>query len=895
MRYFLPLLFPTCVLTAADTAADVADHVPVALFQTQPELEVTVWAKSPLLKNPTNLDVDAMGRIWVAEGVNYRSHQDRQPAGDRIVILEDKDHDGVADTSSVFVQEEILKAPLGVAVFDNVVVVSMTPDLIVYTDVNRDLKFDPAVDKREVILTGFNGRIHDHSLHSVVGGPDGRWYWSAGNCGAQFKGKDDKTFRIGSPYDPFYGKKKSDFEWSPKDLAGQKSDDGRVWLGGFAARMLPDTSKIEIIGHNFRNSYEQCVTSFGEVFQNDNDDPPACRVSYLMEGGNAGFCSFDGKRAWAADKRPGQDVPTAEWRQEDPGAMPAGDVYGGGSPTGVTFYENGALGDRFPGLLLTCEPGRNTIFGYFPTPDGAGYHLERFNFLTTNVEGKFAGSDFLGGAKSVKSELNTKFRPSDVVVGVDGALYVSDWFDARVGGHSDLDDQTLGTIYRIAPKGFKSSAPKIDLSTAAGCVEALRSSGANVRFTALQKLTTMAQKALPVVKEAAKTESNPYFKARFAWALTLLGTEGCQALEKAIDAKMPDDFRMLAFRALKRAHHNAWEWTVKGSVDPSPQVRREAALALRDVAFDIASPLLVALFKGFDGADRTYLEALGTACEGKESKAFFAMTKTTTETDPLKWSPAIAKLAWRLHPAELTSAFAKRAQAETLSLTDRKEALVALGYTADKSAATAMVEVASKLPKGPLKDLADWWLLNRKDNLWKDHGLAEVLKTTGLYDPDKIVLVPTGAPAAEPAKFTVEEVLKLTGEPKNGAQKIATCFACHRLGPDGMDYAPNLTGWAQRQTKEVLIRSIIDPSFDIAHGYEGKHIILKDAMELDGIVVSDGDPVMIQSMGGLTQRVPRNRIKEIQPLPRSLMLSADQMSLSAQDLADLVAYLHSLK
>jgi putative heme-binding domain-containing protein len=613
-----------------------------------------------------------------------------------------------------------------------------------------------------------------------------------------------------------------------------------------------------------------------------------------MEGGNAGFCSLDGKRPWAADKRPGQDVPTAEWRQEDPGIMPAGDVYGGGSPTGITYYENGALGARFPGLLLACEPGRNTIFGYFPKPEGAGYHLERFNFLTTNAAGKFAGSDFLGGAKSVDAELNTKFRPSDLVVGVDGALYVSDWFDPRVGGHSDLDDQTLGSIYRIAPKGFKSSVPKIDLTTAAGCVEALRSPGVNVRFTALQKLTALGKEALPVVAEAAKQEPDAYFKARFIWALTLLGTEGCQALENAINAKMPEEFRMLAFRALRRADHNAWEWTVKGSVDPSPQVRREAALALRDTSFEIASPLLVALFKGFDGVDRTYLNALGIACEGKESKAFFAMTKLTPESNPLTWSPAMAKLAWRLHPPELVNGLAQRAAAESLSFADRKEALVALGYTADKSAAMAMVELASKLAKGPLKDLAEWWLLNRKDNLWKDHGLAAVLKTTGLYDPEKIVLVPSPAPAAEPAKFTVEAVALLTGEPKHGALKAQACFACHRLGKDGVDYAPNLTGWAQRQTKEVLLRSIIDPSFDIAHGYEGRHITLQDGMILDGIAISDGDPVMLQSMGGLLQRIPRNRIQTSEGSQRSLMLSADQLGLSAQDVADVAAYLQSL-
>src|SRR6476469_10582118 len=119
--------------------------VPLDLFQLPDGLEVTLWASTPLLHNPTNIDIDKDGRIWVAEGVRYRSHYARQPEGDRIVVLEDTDGDGKADSSHTFVQEPALIAPLGVAVIDNKIVVSQPPDLIVYTDVDRNLKFDPAI------------------------------------------------------------------------------------------------------------------------------------------------------------------------------------------------------------------------------------------------------------------------------------------------------------------------------------------------------------------------------------------------------------------------------------------------------------------------------------------------------------------------------------------------------------------------------------------------------------------------------------------------------------------------------------------------------------------------------------------------------------------------------
>src|SRR4051812_40358216 len=52
-------------------------------------LAVTLWAETPDIYNPTAIDVDARGRVWVAEAVNYRQWRGRNPglhrdAGDRI-------------------------------------------------------------------------------------------------------------------------------------------------------------------------------------------------------------------------------------------------------------------------------------------------------------------------------------------------------------------------------------------------------------------------------------------------------------------------------------------------------------------------------------------------------------------------------------------------------------------------------------------------------------------------------------------------------------------------------------------------------------------------------------------------------------------------------------------
>ena len=76
---------PAPVSDAATPAAPAAASaeptvVPVKLLHAAGDLEVTLWAKSPLFRNPTNIDIDSAGRIWVAEGANYRKHTGRDPA-----------------------------------------------------------------------------------------------------------------------------------------------------------------------------------------------------------------------------------------------------------------------------------------------------------------------------------------------------------------------------------------------------------------------------------------------------------------------------------------------------------------------------------------------------------------------------------------------------------------------------------------------------------------------------------------------------------------------------------------------------------------------------------------------------------------------------------------------
>ncbi len=863
--------------------------VPAEMFTVPERLEVTLWAASPMLYNPTNIDFDAEGRMYVAEGVNYRGKRGRRAEGDRIVVLEDTDHDGKADKSSVFAQETNLEAPLGVAVLDDKVVVSMPPDLLVYTDKNRDRVFQSDSDTRDVLLTGFGGRQHDHSLHSLTAGPDGQWYFNQGNTGAQFTDRSGKTFRMGSPY-------------MMQDIAGLKSDDGHVWIGGFTVRMNPDGTNVNIIGHNYRNSYEQTINSLGDLYQSDNDDPPACRVTPIMDGGNAGFASADGKRSWGADKRPGQDTPTAEWRQEDPGTMPSGDVYGGGSPTGVAFYENGALGNKWPGLLLACEAGKNVVFGYFPKPDGAGFKLERFDFLTSNKEKEFAGSDFLGGKPT--GELKTKFRPSDVCVGPDGAIYVADWFDPGVGGHGTRDDNFTGAIYRIAPKGFKSVVPKLDLTTTEGQIAALKSPTNNVRNSGFTRLKAQGAKAVPAVAELLN-DANPYIAARAAWLLAQMGDEGIAKVKPWLKSKNATQ-RLVAYRALRRANHDVLMMAIKMAADSDAAVRREVALTVRDMPASHCMPILVQLAHSFDGKDRAYLEALGIGSKGKESTLFTILTKGHAEAsktfeklaseDGTTWSDSFAWIAWRLHPAEALGALKARVLSDKLTNDQRKLMLTAIAFIPTAEAAGAMLEIAHA--KGfPLQDLAKWWLLNRKGNDWKAFGIDEGMKALGIYDPEKVKLIasPMPPPLKDAPKFaSPAEIAQLKGDVTRGAAAVAVCYTCHRVGKNGADFGPDLSTFGKQQTTEVIVQAVAQPSQSISHGFEGTEIKTKDGLVITGMMLSNSDPVIIKCMGGTVQTVPKSRIASMNKMKISLMYEPQQLGLTPQAIADIVAYLKSL-
>ncbi|HYE33068.1 MAG TPA: PVC-type heme-binding CxxCH protein [Methylomirabilota bacterium] len=581
-------------------------------------LEVTLFAAEPMVLNPANMDVDSRGRVWATEGANYRLFQKwgkLRSDGDRIVILEDTNGDGAADSQKTFYQGNDINTALGICVLGNKVIVSCSPNVFVFTDENGDDK----ADKKEVFFTGIKGVDHDHGVHAFIFGPDGKLYFNQGNDGKEIHRPDGSLV---------------------VDRAGNEViGNGKPYRQGLVFRCNPDGSDFEVLGHNFRNNYEVTVDSFGRIWQSDNDDDGnrGVRINYVMDYGNFGYTDEATGAGWR-QKRTNmeKDIPLQHWHLNDPGVVPNLIQTGAGSPTGIAYYEGNLLPEKFRNQIIHCDAGPRVVRAYIAKPEGAGFTAEIADILTSE---------------------DTWFRPSDVTVAPDGSLFVADWNDAGVGGHY-MADQKLetmtGRIYRVAPKNHKYTIPKHDLATVEGAAKALSSPNLATRQLAYTKLKEAGAQSESALKSIWNGNDNTQ-RAR-AWQLLVRIPGKDQAY---IDAALKDkdaNIRSLPLR-YARAENKETIALVKRLVkDPSPAVRRECAISLRHSKSPDAPKLWAELAAQHDGKDRWYLEALGIGADRQHDAYLQAWLAAVGD----KWNtPAGREIIWRSRAKQTPTLLAK--------------------------------------------------------------------------------------------------------------------------------------------------------------------------------------------------------------------------------------------
>jgi len=598
-------------------------------------LEATLFAAEPMLTNPTDIDVDERGRVWVCEAYNYRPAINGNPTrkdGDRIVILEDTDGDGKADVSKVFYQDPSIESPLGIWVKGNQVIVSDSPNVWILTDDNGDDK----ADRKELLFSGVGGEQHDHGMHTFVFGPDGKWYFNFGNEGKQLMDKDGKPVI---------------------DIVTGKAINPQNFKQGMVFRCDPGGTNVEMLGQNFRNNYEVAVDSYGTLWQSDNDDDgnKGVRINYVMEYGNYGYTDELTGAGWRANRTNLEaEIPLRHWHLNDPGSIPNLLQTGAGSPTGIIVYEGKLLPEIFQNQVIHCDAGPNVVRSYPVQPDGAGYKASIVNLL-----------------EGVRDQW---FRPADVCVAPDGSLIIADWYDPGVGGHQ-AGDQNKGRIYRVAPPQLPYKMPKVDVTTTGGAIDALQSPNMNIRYAGWQALHEMGTKAEKPLAKFYKTTTDPRQKARALWLLSKLPDNKGQKYVMAALKETDPNLRITALRAsrqmvVRSSGTDATIAAVKQLVnDSNKQVLRECAITLHRNKSTEAPGLWAQLADKHDGKDRWYLEALGIGANGQWDSYYAAWLKQMTN-DPIA-NAGGRDVVWRARTAESVPMLAKLAGDKTVDLNQR--------------------------------------------------------------------------------------------------------------------------------------------------------------------------------------------------------------------------------
>jgi azurin/lysophospholipase L1-like esterase len=130
-------------------------------------------AMFPELVNPVQMAVDTKGRLWVAAWATYPKWEPLKKMSDRILILPDDDHDGVADRAITFAE---VHNPGAMEFWNGGVLVASQPDVLFLKDTDGD----DVADVEIRYVNGIGSSDTHHAANAFVYGPDGGIYWQSG-------------------------------------------------------------------------------------------------------------------------------------------------------------------------------------------------------------------------------------------------------------------------------------------------------------------------------------------------------------------------------------------------------------------------------------------------------------------------------------------------------------------------------------------------------------------------------------------------------------------------------------------------------------------------------------------------------------------------------------------
>ena len=377
---------------------------------------VQLAAAEPMVQQPIDMAWDTRGRLWVAECYTYAERETNfeKKLKDRIIILEDTDHDGVFDKRKIFWDgaSQLTSIELG---FGGVWA-ACAPNILFLADRNGD---DQPDGEPEVILDGFDtDKVRHNIVNGLRWGPDG---WLYGRHG--ILGPGSKVGRPGTPE------------------AKRTHIQCGIW------RYHPTRKNFEVVCHGTTNPWGHDWDEHGQLFFINTvighlwHAVPGARYQrmygnhfdkhlYELIQQTADHYHFDvGKEKWSDLKKTGMTSGT--------------DAAGGGhAHTGMMIY----LGDNWPAEY------RGNVFTL--NLHGLRMNQESLHRQGAGYVGKHA-ADFM-------STSDKWFRGIELSYAPDGSVYVLDWSDIGECHDNDGIHRTSGRIYRISYG--KTEAAKVDLT-----------------------------------------------------------------------------------------------------------------------------------------------------------------------------------------------------------------------------------------------------------------------------------------------------------------------------------------------------------------------------------------------------------------------------------------------
>lgn len=148
----------------------------IATFTLAKGMKANLFASEemfPEFVNPVQLGVDTRGRLWAAVWETYPKWQPDQEMLDRLVILPDENHDGVADKAITFA---FVHNPTGFTFWNGGVIVVSAPNILFLKDTDGD----DVADVREILFSGIDSSDTHHTANGLDYGPDGYIYYQRG-------------------------------------------------------------------------------------------------------------------------------------------------------------------------------------------------------------------------------------------------------------------------------------------------------------------------------------------------------------------------------------------------------------------------------------------------------------------------------------------------------------------------------------------------------------------------------------------------------------------------------------------------------------------------------------------------------------------------------------------